>query len=234
MSQLNNINQNQKNSQAVRQIQAQVEAVKLEATREILKHYQVIKVQSLIKSKTGSRAKSAQTSSTIQTTSSTNLETNQPKISKQEEQLMTKLWKLWIDQTQENKLKSELLTNLITEIKSKANDLVLALRTSNTNPNSQTILQFLVENKLAKINGYVEVTDQQIFYTNPAGQSIPVGNLELTEIEFEKQKIYTHYFKSVNKVGQITLAELEALPKMDQQITGYLLLELVGKIGTGA
>jgi len=231
MSQSNNMNPNQKNSQAVRQIQAQVEAVKVEATREILKQYQVIKVQTLIKSKIGSRTKSAQTSSTNQTTSNTNLETNQPKISKQEEQLMTRLWKLWIDQTQENKLKSELLTNLITEIKSKANDLVLALRTSSTNPNSQTILQFLIENKLAKINGYVEVTDQQIFYTNPTGQSIPVGNLELTEIEFEKQKIYTHYFKSVNKIGQITLAELEALPKMDQQITGYLLLELVGKIG---
>jgi len=233
MSQLNNTNQNQKNPQAVRQIQAQVEAVKVEVTREILKQYQAIKVQSLIKSKIGSKAKSAQTSSTNQTTSSNNLESNPSKISKQEEQLKDKLWKLWIDQAQENKLTSELLSSLIIEIKSKANDLVLALRTSSTNPNSQTILQFLIENKLAKINGYVEVTDQQIFYTNPAGQSIPVGNLELTEIEIEKQKVYTHHFKSVNKVGDITLAELEALPKMDQQITGYLLLELVGKIGSG-
>lgn len=218
-------------SQSLDQIQAQVEAVKLEGTREVLKQYQTLKTQTLIKNKAGSKSKSTQASSASQTTYITNVESNPPKISKQEEQLKDKLWKLWIDQTQENKLKSELLTNLITEIKSKANELVLALRTSTTNPNSQTILQFLIENKLAKINGYVEVTDQQIFYTNPVGQSIPVGNLELTEIEIEKQKIHTHHFKSVNKVGKITLAELEAMPEMEEQDARDFLLGLVGRIG---
>ena len=217
-------------SQSLNQIQSQVEAIKLQSTRDILEQYQAIKVQTLIKSKAGSGSKSIQTSSTNQTTSNANFESNPPKISKLEEQLKTKLWKLWIDQTHENKLKSEILTNLITDIKSKANDLVLALRSSSTNPNTLTILQFLIENKLAKINGYVEVSDQQIFYTNPTGQSVPIGNLELTEIEIEKQKVYTHFFKSVKKIGEITLLELETMPKMEVQKAEDFLRELVERI----
>lgn len=181
-------------------------------------------------SRAGTKSKYIQTSSTDQITSSTNLKSNPSKISKQEEQLRNKLWKLWIDQTQENKLKFEVLLSIITEIKLKVNYLVLALRTLSTNPNTLTILQFLIENKLAKINGYVKVTDQEIFYTNPVGQTILIGNLELTEIEIETQKIYTHYFKSVNKIGQITLTELEVLPKMEEPKAEDFLLELVGRI----
>ena len=231
MSLSNNTNSNQKMPQVVAQIQAQVEAIKLQSTREILKQYQALKIQNLIKIRSSSNSKSIQTAASNPLSSGGNIEVSSPKTSKQEEQLKTKLWKLWIDQTHENKLKSEILTNLITDIKSKANDLVLALRSSSTNPNTLTILQFLIENKLAKINGYVEVSDQQIFYTNPTGQSIPIGNLELTEIEIEKQKVYTHFFKSVKKIGEITLLELETMPKMEVQKAEDFLLELVEKIG---
>ena len=231
MSLSNNTNSNQKMPQVVAQIQAQVEAIKLQSTREILKQYQALKIQNLIKIRSSSNSKSIQTAASNPLSSGGNIEVSSPKTSKQEEQLKTKLWKLWIDQTHENKLKSEILTNLITDIKSKANDLVLALRSSSTNPNTLTILQFLIENKLAKINGYVEVSDQQIFYTNPTGQSIPIGNLELTEIEIEKQKVYTHFFKSVKKIGEITLLELETMPKMEVQKAETWLKELVGKIG---
>ena len=231
MSLSNNTNPNQKMPQVVAQIQAQVEVIKLQSTREILKQYQALKIQNLIKIRSGSNSKSNQTAANP-LSSGGNIEVSSPKTSKQEEQLKTKLWKLWIDQTQENKLKSEILTNLITDIKSKANDLVLALRSSSTNPNTLTILQFLIENKLAKINGYVEVSDQQIFYTNPSGQSIPIGNLALTEIEIEKQKVYTHFFKSVKKIGEITLLELETMPKMEVQKAEDFLLELVERFGS--
>lgn len=219
-------------SQSLVQIQDQVEAIKLQSTREILKQFQALKTQTLIKDKTGGGgSKLNSSSSTNQTNPHTSSNISSSKISKQEEQLKTKLWKLWIDQTQENKLKSEALTSLVIYIKSKSNDLVLALRSLSTNPNTLAILQFLIENKMAKINGYVEVSDQEIFYTNPSGQSIPIGNMELTEIEIEKQKLYTHHFKSVKKICEITLVELETMPKMEGQKAEIFLQELVGKIG---